>query len=78
MIGPNVQCPALLYHVCIRSVLSDAIFQRCGVLVGLPAAMVHTRIHCGLYVGSLESAVEEDGGRNISVQKRGETTERYV
>ena len=64
--------------MCIRSVLSDAIFQCCGVLVGLPAAMVHTRIHCGLFVGSVESAVEKGGDRNISIQNGGETKERYV
>ncbi len=41
--------------------LSDAIFQCCG----LPAT-VHTRIHCGLFVVSRDSAVEKGGGRKFS------------
>ena len=64
--------------MCIRSVLSDVIFQCCGVLVGLPAAMVHTRIHRGLYAGSVESAVEKGVDRKIAIQNGGETKESYV
>ena len=58
--------------------LSVAIFQNHGVLVSLPAAMVHSRIHMGLFVGSVESAVEKGGDRNISIQNGSETKERYV
>jgi len=40
--------------------------------------MVHTRIHCGLFVVSRDSAVEKGGGIKISNQNGGETKERYV
>jgi hypothetical protein len=41
-------------------------------------AMVHWRIHMGLFVGSCEFAVEKGGDRNISIQNGSETKERYV
>ena len=64
--------------IIVSCVLSVAIFQSHGVLVSLPAAMVHSRIHMGLFVGSVESAVEKGGDRNISIQDGSETKERYV
>ena len=64
--------------IIVSCVLSVAIFQSHGVLVSLPAAMVYSRIHMGLFVGSVESAVEKGGDRNISMQNGSETKERYV
>ena len=71
MIGPNVQRQ-------YNKGTYTAIFQCCGVLVGLLQAMVQARIHKGLFVGSREAALEKGRGRIISIQNGGETKERYV